>query len=94
MKDLGDEFEFVNLSQDVRSAMCWRMQELGMTRKDLARRLDVTPGRISQLLSGDENLTLKTIAAISGCLGARAEMTLIPAGVAPRPSADVLPGRV
>lgn len=89
MKDVSDEFDFVSLSQDVRAAMCWRMQELGMTRKDLARRLDVTPGRISQMLSGDENLTLKTIAAISGCLGARAEVTLVPAGMSSRSSVGV-----
>lgn len=94
MKDIGDEFDFVSLSQDVRAAMCWRMQELGMTRKDLATRLQVTPGRISQLLSGDENLTLRTISAISGCLGARAEVTLIPTGVGPRPPVSVAPGLV
>ncbi|MDT0545626.1 MULTISPECIES: helix-turn-helix transcriptional regulator [Streptomyces] len=39
-----------------------------MSRADLARLMDVSPGRVSQILSGDENLTLRSIAAVAEAL--------------------------
>ncbi|MBI0381708.1 helix-turn-helix transcriptional regulator [Streptomyces albiflaviniger] len=40
----------------------------GMSRTDLARLMDVSPGRVSQILSGDENLTLRSLAAVADAL--------------------------
>jgi len=51
----------------------WHMRERGLTRADLAGRMGVSPGRISQVLSGGENLTLRTIASLATALG-----TLLP----------------
>ncbi len=39
-----------------------------MSRADLARLMDVSPGRVSQILSGDENLTLRSLAAVADAL--------------------------
>lgn len=39
-----------------------------MSRTDLARLMDVSPGRVSQILSGDENLTLRSLAAVAEAL--------------------------
>ncbi|MDX3227076.1 helix-turn-helix transcriptional regulator [Streptomyces sp. ME19-01-6] len=39
-----------------------------MSRADLARLMDVSPGRVSQILSGDENLTLRSLAAVAEAL--------------------------
>jgi transcriptional regulator with XRE-family HTH domain len=62
----------------------------------------VSPGRISQILSGDKNITLKTLNAVVEALGAQAEFRLLPqaeqtpaattAGpAAPRPVGGLLP---
>ncbi|MBT2233014.1 helix-turn-helix transcriptional regulator [Nonomuraea sp. NEAU-A123] len=47
-----------------------------MSRADLAASMGVSPGRVSQILSGDENLTLRTLGAVVKALGARIEFTL------------------
>lgn len=57
------------------------LDSLGLTQRALADRLSVTPGRVSQILSGDENLTLKTLGALGWALGVRFEFM-------PSPMAD------
>jgi transcriptional regulator with XRE-family HTH domain len=54
----------------------WHMRELSLTRADLAARMGVSPGRVSQILGGGENLTLRTLAAISTALDARFDIQL------------------
>jgi transcriptional regulator with XRE-family HTH domain len=49
----------------------WYMRERGLTRAELAERMGVSPGRVSQILGGGENLTLRTLAALSTALDAR-----------------------
>jgi transcriptional regulator with XRE-family HTH domain len=56
----------------------WHMRERGLTRADLASRMGVSPGRISQVLSGGENLTLRTLAGLATALDARFDMDLRP----------------
>ncbi len=43
--------------------------KLGMTQEDLAGKLDVNQSLISRYENGQENLTIKSIAKIFGCLG-------------------------
>lgn len=45
------------------------MQDNGMKRADLAKRLGVSPQYVSKLLSGTENLSLKSLANIEEKLG-------------------------
>jgi transcriptional regulator with XRE-family HTH domain len=52
------------------------LREQGLTRAELASRMGVSPGRISQVLSGGENLTLRTLAALSTALDAQFDMQL------------------
>ena len=54
----------------------WYMRERGLTRADLAARMGVSPGRVSQILGGGENLTLRTLAALSTALDARFDIAL------------------
>ena len=56
----------------------WHMRQRGLTRADLASRMGVSPGRISQVLSGGENLTLRTLDSLATALDARFEMDLRP----------------
>ncbi|MGW1072187.1 helix-turn-helix domain-containing protein [Streptomyces sp. NPDC002537] len=49
--------------------------ERGMSRKELADRMGVSPGRVSQILSGDENLTLRSLAAVADALDVCVEVS-------------------
>lgn len=50
------------------------LESLNVTQRELARRLGVSEARISQILSGPENLTLKSLASIGWALGIRFEL--------------------
>lgn len=46
-----------------------RMEDLGITQKDLAKMLGVTPATVSKTLSKTSNMTFKTAAKIAHALG-------------------------
>lgn len=46
------------------------LKEKGITQKELAARLDKSPSEISKWLSGNHNLTLRSIAKLEAELGA------------------------
>jgi transcriptional regulator with XRE-family HTH domain len=50
------------------------VESLELPRKDLATRLKLSPGRVSQILSGRENLTLRSLAALGWAMGVRFEL--------------------
>ena len=52
------------------------LREHRLTRAELASRMGVSPGRISQVLSGGENLTLRTLAAVATALDAQFDVQL------------------
>lgn len=63
------------------------MREQGVTRLELARRLGKTKGFVSQVLAGDRNMTLRTLADLAYALGHTLRMTpegVELAGVEPR----------
>ena len=47
------------------------VNELGISQRELARRLSVSESRVSQILSGTHNLTLRTLASLGWALGVR-----------------------
>jgi hypothetical protein len=56
----------------------WFMSENKITRADLAQSMGVSAGRVSQILSGDENLTLRTLSSVLTAVGATPELVLHP----------------
>ncbi|HEU5156569.1 MAG TPA: helix-turn-helix transcriptional regulator [Streptosporangiaceae bacterium] len=70
--------EAVGLQQEVVDEITWYMREHKVTRSDLAAAMGVSPGRVSQILSGGENLTLRTLGSVVSALGARFEISLHP----------------
>ena len=54
------------------------MQERGVTRRELARRLRVSPARVSQMLDGTRNLTLASLAEAFHVLGRSMHVTYGP----------------
>lgn len=65
------------------------LESLGISQRELAARLGVSQGRVSQLLSGRENITLRTLGALGWALGVRFELNPVPmAERAGTPAAD------
>ncbi|MEU9446730.1 helix-turn-helix transcriptional regulator [Streptomyces sp. NPDC048304] len=54
----------------------------GKTRSDLAAAMGVSPGRVSQIMSGDANLTVRTLAAVAEALDADVQITFRARGAA------------
>jgi transcriptional regulator with XRE-family HTH domain len=57
-----------------------RMRKLGMLRRDLADELGVSEGRVSQVLSSAENVTLRTVAAFLAAMDADIEFRIVGTG--------------
>src|SRR4051812_32827879 len=70
-QDARRAFEEEILLGRVRKEISRRLEELHLRRRDLAQRLGVSEGRISQMLSGGENLTLKSLAGLAVALDGR-----------------------
>jgi transcriptional regulator with XRE-family HTH domain len=68
--------EMLALVTQLTNEITWYMRERGLTRADLAARMGVSPGRVSQILGGGENLTLRTLAALSTALDAHFDIEL------------------
>ena len=73
----GDpDYEFAKLAIEVGEQIVARMEERGMTQADLAREMGVSRARVSQILRGNDNLTLKSIVAVAIGLDCRVELQL------------------
>jgi transcriptional regulator with XRE-family HTH domain len=67
-------FEEERLAGEATDTLASLVQEVGVQRQELATRLGITPGRVSQVLRGGANLTLSTLAAFGWALGIRFEL--------------------
>ena len=70
--------ELSRLVTEFTNEINWHMREHDVTQAEVANRMGVSPGRVSQILSGGENLTLRTVASVTTALDARCEMTVHP----------------
>lgn len=61
---------------DVTESICAVLEEKNMDRKDLANKMNKSKGYISQLLNGERNMTLETLAEICYALGYTPTITL------------------
>ncbi|MEO3825782.1 helix-turn-helix transcriptional regulator [Actinomadura sp. B10D3] len=66
------------LTDTVINEVIWYMREHQIQRSQLAQKMHVSPGRVSQILSGGENVTLKTLDSMVTALGARMEVQMHP----------------
>lgn len=60
----------------VTEALTQALDEAGVKKTELAKRLGKTPGFVSQVFGGGRNLTLRTIADIAGALSLRPRLEL------------------
>jgi transcriptional regulator with XRE-family HTH domain len=77
------EFEFDLLAISVGEAIVERMDALGLTRTELAERMSVSRARVTQVLTGSDDLTLKTLAAVANALDSAVAVKLEPATTKP-----------
>src|SRR5690349_15783710 len=68
--------EMHTLVTQLTNEITFHMRECGISRADLAARMGVSPGRVSQILGGGENLTLRTLSALASALDARFDFEL------------------
>ncbi len=60
---------WLRLSRQLATTLIGYMQDNGLKRTDMAAKLGVSPQYVSRILSGTENLSLKSIANIEDKLG-------------------------
>jgi transcriptional regulator with XRE-family HTH domain len=70
-------YESASLSDQVLNEVNALIARRRMSQQDLARRLSVTEGRVSQILSGNQNLTIKTLASLAAALEGHFQITLV-----------------
>lgn len=66
----GDELAWDH-AMDISGSVYDRLKELSMSNKDLAAKLGVTPGRVSQILKGYPGMSLKMLAKLEIALDFR-----------------------
>lgn len=67
------------------------LEDLNISQAELARRLRMSEARVSKMLSGSQNLTLKSIARICTALGVRFRPHLVAGHRTGTPAADDAP---
>lgn len=60
----------------VTNAIAEEMDRQGVSKSELARRMDRTRGHVTQLLAGGRNFTLGSIAEIADAIGCKVEVRL------------------
>ena len=70
---IDPEFLADDLMMDVCEQLCVALDDAGMKRKDLAERLGVSKSAISQLLGGDQNISLQRLVEVALAVGYRVE---------------------
>jgi transcriptional regulator with XRE-family HTH domain len=72
------EYEQERLVLWATDKICEAMDEAEMTKADLARTLGTSRANVTALLSGNRNMTLRTLADVACLLGQRVEISLEP----------------
>ncbi|WP_301647936.1 helix-turn-helix domain-containing protein [Streptomyces arenae] len=72
------ELAGAQLARQASASLAGLLAGLGTSRSDLAKAMGVSPGRVSQIMSGDANLTIRTLAAAAEALGADVEIRFSP----------------
>lgn len=69
------DFQRERITLDISERVCELMLERGISRAELAKRLRVTKGRVTRLLSGNANMTLHTLSDAYFALGRAVEIS-------------------
>jgi transcriptional regulator with XRE-family HTH domain len=83
-KQARQEFEQEKLVADFTEELARIKESRGLSNKEFAKALGYSPSYISQLLSGERNISLRTAAKIMFKLGKVLEFSFVPVGCANR----------
>lgn len=72
----AEEWAFFNTSEDLSDRLAARMDETGVSKTELARRMGTSRAFITKVLRGDANLTIKTLTRIAHHLDAKVEFKI------------------
>lgn len=73
---IGSEAEYRKLM--IVEELLTLMAEKGITRAELARRMEVQPSRVTSILSGANNFTIETLVRAGRAVGADIELHFVP----------------
>ncbi|MDA3937265.1 MAG: helix-turn-helix transcriptional regulator [Actinomycetota bacterium] len=74
------EYQVEDLILSLTGEFLDRMEQTDVSRADLARRIGVKPPRITRILQGNDNFTLKTLVGVADALDCKLVFTLAPCG--------------
>ncbi len=72
------EYKIESISFDISIQIYKQMEKLGLSKKDLAERLNVSKSYITQLLKGKSNITLETLIKVADALELEPKVELVP----------------
>jgi transcriptional regulator with XRE-family HTH domain len=73
----AEEYAQTSAVLDAADLISEAMEAQGLNQKDLASKLGVSKGYVSRLLSGNENMTVKSVARVLHVLGYHYQQTLV-----------------
>ena len=73
--EIRRSYEEELLVAEATETICALVEQLGISQRELADRLQVSEGRISQILSGGRNLTLRSLAGLAWALGVKFDLS-------------------
>jgi plasmid maintenance system antidote protein VapI len=79
-KTLSLEAEAVHRKLVITNRLIELMEEQGVSRSELAKRMGVQPSRVTAMLSGTSNLTIDTLVRAGLALGAELHQTFVATG--------------
>lgn len=68
--------QFEAKAQDVAIALASAVEKAGLSRGELAKKLDWKPSRVTKVLTGSSNLTLKTMFEVCRAIGLEFDVVL------------------
>lgn len=71
-----DDYWVAGLVHDFTEALCMRMDQQGVSRAELARRIGTSQAYVTKVLRGNVNFTLATLVKLAGAVGARVRLEL------------------
>lgn len=71
LRKLAEDAAWMRMSMHIATEIRYQLKTQRLTQADLARRMGVKPAQITKILSGKENLSLKTVCRLEEALGCR-----------------------
>jgi len=72
------EYKIESIAFDIAMQIYKQMEKLGINKKDLAEKLNVSKSYITQLLKGKSNMTIETLIKVAGALNLNLQIKLVP----------------